>query len=172
MTPNYGDVPTWLATLGAGVAAYFAYGAYRIESARDERQNDLMERDQASRVGVWPEQRDNPETGHPGEAEWIWLRNASELPIHEVRLYSYAFIHPDTNTVSPDSVYELGTVGPSDAPLGRLVRIATRESYVYAVEFRDAAGATWHRDRNGVLAKGAVDDTPFEANYLPNWWDA
>lgn len=172
MNFDLGDVPTWVATLGAGVAAFYAYGAYKIESERDRRQSDMAEQEQASRVAVWPEQRDNPETGMPAEAEWIHLRNASQLPVYEARLFSYSYSPPESEAATAESVFPLGIVGPSDKPQAHFVKVSPRNSYQYAIVFRDAAGVTWHRDRRGVLKKGPLDEAGFEKSYLPSWWDA
>jgi hypothetical protein len=166
MAVDLGDVPTWLATLGAGVAAFYAYGAYTIESERDKRQSLTMQREQASRVAIWPEQLDNPHTGAPAEAECFWLRNASELPIHDVRVFSYSFRKPESDNVAPNSVYDLGIVGPTDHAVRRFVKFSPRDSYSYAVAFRDAAGAEWHRNRRGVLIEGDMDESSFKRGYL------
>lgn len=168
MAIDLGDVPTWLATLGAGVAAFYAYGAYKIESERDKRQSLLSQREQASKVAIWPEQLDNPHTGAPAEAECFWLRNASELPIHDARVFSYAFRKPESDDVTPESVYDLGIVGPTGSALRRFVKISPRDSYSYALSFRDAAGLVWHRTRMGALVEGDMDDSSFESRYLPD----
>lgn len=39
---DMGDAPTWLATIGAAVAAAFAYRAYQLETRRDTAARDLM----------------------------------------------------------------------------------------------------------------------------------
>jgi hypothetical protein len=171
MAIDLGDVPTWLATMGAGVAAFYAYGAYKIESERDKRQRLLLQREQASRVAIWPEQLENPQTGAPAEAECFWLRNASELPIHDTRVFAYAYRKPESDDVTAESVYDLGIVGPTDTALRRFVKISPRDSYSYALAFRDAAGVMWHRNRRGVLLEGDMDDSGFETRYLPEEGD-
>lgn len=166
MTPDLGDVPTWLATVGAGVAALFAYRAYKIESARDEMHALRLKEEQAASIAIWADRLPNPYTDAPGELECFRLRNASQLPVHDVRVLAFAFTWPNTEDVQPRSYFDVGTVPPNDKPELHMVEISQSVSYVYALQFRDAAGNIWHRDRRGILAEGALSTQGFRKNSL------
>ena len=166
MTPDFGDVPTWLATAGAGAAAFFAYGAYQIESRRDAAQASRLKQEQATSIAIWPEQLANPYTDAPGELECFRLRNASPLPVHDVRVFAYGYEWPDVDHVQPAAYFDVGTVPPSDKPSVRYVEISPAVTYVYALQFRDAGGNTWHRDRFGVLVEGPLSTEGFAKKVL------
>ena len=103
--------------VAAIVAAFYAAGAFRLESAREERWNDAQRRAQAALVAAWPAGdvgmarvgELNEETGKYPIAEWvtsasITLRNASEVPVTRVR--AQVLIEVTGDGVSDE--YELG----------------------------------------------------------------
>ncbi|MGH3815999.1 MAG: hypothetical protein ACRDUV_26720, partial [Pseudonocardiaceae bacterium] len=102
---DFGDVPTWLATAGAGVAAYFVYRAYKIESGRDARAELGRRQTQGSRVAVWAELHDDPASGEPFDAECFAMRNASELPVYDVEVFSYRFGWRTVDEHTADAVF-------------------------------------------------------------------
>jgi hypothetical protein len=154
-TVDWGDAPTLLATVGAGIAAFFAYKAYTIERIRDERAEGFQRRDQAEKVAVWRASTD-PFTEASPVPPVLAVRNASSLPVYSMQVFGYRWGGPDTAT-NPAVKLDIGLTPPGDAP--RLFALPTPGAfYVYAVEFRDAMGVFWHRDRHGVLAEGRHPD--------------
>ncbi len=176
----------WLAafaTLAAFAAAVFAgwYVArtYSLERTREaDRINDVR-RAQASLVSVWAESSLHTAYGEGGPATFsafidVYLRNASELPVHRLIVQLRArqadptkfWEYGDTEGVVEMSAYRLDTLPPNDEPT--LIRIASPQlaelanafeslpnqpSVVVAVSavFRDSAGRTWARRTDGVL---------------------
>jgi hypothetical protein len=156
---DFGDVPTWLATVGATAAAIFAYRAYRLENQRDLVAADLMRRGQASQVAVWVEYKRHPRTGEPDGADCFLIRNASQLPIYDVLVFSYSYERSDPEQVTPVARYEYAIVPPRPEPKLHIANAdGNRFLWVFAMQFKDAAGTTWHRDRHGVLQEGVLHD--------------
>jgi hypothetical protein len=155
---NWGDVPTWLATLGAFLAAAIAWRTFRHERRRDQ---DGELRAQANLVAAWLVSQ---------ETHWlndrtlgIAIRNASELPVYRVDVHLYnllecddpdgrAAIGPDDQPIS----FSLSVLGPSDEPLFfRWPSDAEVSSYGELwLSFVDAAGREWRRTPRGVLEPG------------------
>jgi hypothetical protein len=145
---DWGDVPTWLATAFAGIAAVFAYRAIALEFGR-ERQA------QASKVGVWSVDGEGETEPH------FALRNASELPVYETSVY--VFDEDFDETLVPVLQVFLGALAPSLEPV--VWPTAAGEPsrrYRYGVAFTDAAGKAWHRDATGRLREGEL---PSEAGF-------
>lgn len=159
MRLNLGDVPTWLATIGAAVAAYFAARAYLAERRRDDVAADILRQEQASQVAVWTEYRDHPHTGEPEAADCFRFRNASQLPIYDVCVFSYSYDKSsDFKTAVPVGRFRLGTIPPSPDARLRIAYLNNRCRWAFAIEFRDAAGVVWYRDLHGVLRHSKFPD--------------
>lgn len=156
--PDYGDVPTWLATLGAAAAAVFAAKAYRAEVDRDRRAELDLEQAQAARVAAW----DDEIIDLGGQNQWgldsiprVALRNASDLPVYDVVLFSYRYRCAEPTIRTPSGKWMVGVLPPGAEPLRRLpIEDTEQDSHLYVMQFRDAAGRTWHRDLEGVLRPG------------------
>lgn len=170
---DYGDVPTWLATSGAGLAVFFASRAYRAEVARDQRAEAMLAQSQAARIAVWDGESIDQRMQNPWGRESlprIMLRNASDLPVYEVRVFSYRFRWKEPAKISPSGEWSVGVLPPTTEPLPRLaVEDKDADSHVYAIEFRDAAGRVWHRDREGVLHEGPLTHEP--GSFTERLWD-
>lgn len=149
------------------VAAYYAYRAYGIESARDERLARALRQEQGSRVAIWAFHDPHPVTGAPAEVEGCELRNSSELPVYDTRIFSYRC--QATEPAKPANHYDLGTLRPDTSPRRIALCVDRQFSYVYAVQFRDASGQIWHRTRGGVLEEGPMPGRDlFDVKYFPD----
>lgn len=92
----WGDVPTWLSSLGgigaliaATIAARASLDVLRIESGRDTDAADKEERAQADLVAAWLDRKseDGPSPGFRG---WhIVVANASKVPVHGAVVATY-----------------------------------------------------------------------------------
>ena len=135
---DWGDFPTWL-TLVATLGVLIAVSALiRIQLAREPQR----EHEQAERVAAWT------------QAGRVTVLNGSDLPVWDVHIATAA---GETGSawgqhvaVVPPGAVEFATHLNADA--AGEVRIS----------FRDAAGARWRRDGNGVLvlvARGSGSST-------------
>ncbi|TYB94055.1 hypothetical protein FXF53_27415 [Micromonospora sp. WP24] len=166
---EWGDVPTWVgavASLGAltaaTVAARVAKRVYQIESERDQQaEADRREREleamraQASRVSAWWDTAyrvdDAGQRYSLGRAALV--RNASELPVHSVRVFfhapleggGYEHFGPAIKAVVPPGSVPIDVYPP--------VGLSSVESadVVVEIEFIDAGGLQWKRDTGGRL---------------------
>jgi hypothetical protein len=173
LATNWGDVPTWLgatasvgALLAAVAAAIIARRIYTIESERDRRaeldrneRRAAERRAQAEAVGAWADGSDESRT-------CIWVANGSQLPIWDVVVRVYVPSEPGRELGKLVTMASRQVVPPS----GGAVKLATvgpeaNESLV-EVEFRDASGVPWLRDRFGVLsAKGEAAWTTAQRSF-------
>lgn len=53
LPPDWGDIPTWLATLAASLAAAMAYRVYQVEAQRDRISEQERRSAQAAKVVAW-----------------------------------------------------------------------------------------------------------------------
>jgi hypothetical protein len=168
----YGDILPWvgplaavLAVIAASVASVFAVAAYRREVRRDEAREQVERSAQASLVAAWPVLFNfdgSRETGSSGYA----IRNASELPIRDVRItrlggdedFDPVATHLDLLLVPP-SVDPLWirdgqpyTLLPGEVAVhGAELPSSDGWSISLRLEFRDSADTLWARDREGRL---------------------
>lgn len=168
-TADWGDIPAWISAIGslgaliaAVLASLIALRIYRIESERDQRaESDRRERDlealraQASQVSAWWDTayRVSDEGQRYSLGRAALVRNASELPVHSVRVFfhvplaggGYEYFGPVIKAVvppRPDPVDVYPPLEPGDVePSNALVEI----------EFTDANGVQWKRDTSGRL---------------------
>lgn len=188
----WGDVATWalavislLAFLAATFAGIVAYDLLKIESARDraaaedrrlaaadrqraevERaaQREAKRRDQASKVTAWFDYYDK--SPQPDGRNMTWgaaIRNASELPIFDVRVFFYFVIdRQDGSAWETDmryaSIERFRVIPPEQTrhlELPKRVRDMVKECndnlYVVGLEFTDARGTRWMRNARGDL---------------------
>jgi hypothetical protein len=173
-TINYGDVPTWLATLGAFIAAVFAYKALSLERDRDYSREKDEKRQQAEAVSAW--------IGMPTSGSDVWtlfhptelpegqlppplgvvIGNASRQPVYDVQ----AFVHFSDGIDSRAGKWlllgGLSVLPPNgqtyiepeleDDNAGPFTYLDWRFADV-SVRFRDARGKTWIRDEAGFLER-------------------
>jgi len=155
---DWGDAPTWAATIGAVVAGVFAYRVLRIEQRRDARQDERDRRTQAELVTVW---LDLDHVRPPGSAALV-VGNSSTAGVYDV-----------TSWLAYEQTTDLVTNSPVVPPLGRttvelpilhLTTLGIDDFHITAenvgeywakvravVSFTDSAGQRWTRDRNGIL---------------------
>ncbi len=168
----YGDILPWVEPLGtvlavvaASVASVFAVAAYRREVRRDEAREQVERSAQASLVAAWPvlfNYDGSRDTGSSGYA----IRNASELPIRDVRI---TWLGGDKDFDPVATHIDLPLVPPSVDPLwirdgqpytllpgevavhGADLPSSGRWSSLFRLQFRDSADTLWARDREGRL---------------------
>lgn len=168
---DWGDVPTWVAGLIASAALYAAWRAgstaqrlLKVEEGREDRaeRTDLERRAteeraaQADLVAAWIDRR---AVGPKDALRWAWglvVRNGSPLPIWDVTAETYA---PDgelrgvdqMSLVPPDEVFRKW-----NTDLRNQHEDEDPPAFVVAISFRDAAGRTWKRSKEGVLSQTGV----------------
>jgi len=170
---DWGDAPTWLAggvALAALVAAWRA-GSIAAELLRVEqrREDDRARRDassQASLVSAWIDvgyRRDELDNPTAVESLTCFVRNASELPVHDVKVYP--LLDRRDRTTGGDWVARLDwpILPPTDQPLSKpilgpvvsLVDSAAGNADIAVrckITFTDSSGTRWVRDPSGELA--------------------
>jgi hypothetical protein len=188
---SWGDVPTWvlaittlLAFLAAAFAGLVAYNLLKVETARDlkaakegllaaadrkraedERavQLEANRRAQASKVTAW---FDRWVEDYRGDVWGAAVRNASELPILDVRV-SYYWVNdprdgsPWTTEQRYASVDRIRMIPPGKTEYHelpeRVISMAeecSTQVYLVGIEFTDANGIGWRRDERGALHGG------------------
>jgi hypothetical protein len=185
-----GDVATWISAAAnvatvilATIAAGVGYRVYKVESGRDARAElDRRERTaderraQASLVSVWYGRSPESRSEQRGRMTWIlydwggWIVNASETPVYDAVLRFYrlatdgmghASWQADLIKVVPPYRGELLVPRGDNAP-NDLTDAECHGDLEVSLEFRDAAGRYWLRDRHGFLhelPRAAQDDT-------------
>ncbi|MEW2382307.1 hypothetical protein AB0873_09475 [Micromonospora sp. NPDC047707] len=172
-----GDVATWLSAFAnvatvilALAAAVVGYRVYKVESGRDARAElDRRERaaderrSQAALVSVWYGRSDTPmrDVGPWPIYVWGgWIANASYSPIYDVRV---VFHRPAVENVTPGGSWTGDVIKVVPPHRGELfVRIGdeapedltdseVQNDLDVSLEFRDAGGRYWLRDRHGYL---------------------
>jgi hypothetical protein len=102
---DWGDVPTWigavatmLAFIAAWVAARAAWRVLELERTRDRLRREVEDRVQADRVAAWPSLGpSNPDDPDSPEVWGATVRNASELPVYQVKV-EFQSISPTRGT--------------------------------------------------------------------------
>lgn len=176
LPPNWGDIPTWLATIAATTAGIVAYRVYRIEAQRDRISEWERRSAQAAKVATWYGSRQRQVTQRRGDsvqtytlAEPVWgafLRNASDLPVSDLVInFYFPGKNDSTETWNIHTINKL-TLPPNDAPIHleideTALRLYSDERKMDAfhrveIEFTDSQGIRWHRDVKGRL-KGIKD---------------
>lgn len=162
-------LPEWIealstaaAFLAAMVAAWYAVGAFRLETRRERRWVRAQRSAQASLVAGWIGVRPDDKFWSPR----LVIRNASDLPVNKVR----ACVWIDRE---PVAIIDIGPAPPGAEPTfhwllpeleiklrqvaeasGSFARISV------ALSFTDSANRAWNRNRAGNLRPG-----------LPLWSD-
>jgi arabinogalactan oligomer/maltooligosaccharide transport system substrate-binding protein len=162
---NWGDVPSWITTVGglfalifAATAALAARRIYLIESQRDTvnaaermQEAEARRRTQAALVSAWCGSRpvDNK------SLEWgIFIRNASETPVHQARVSVVKEHDPDTRSdfgivVLPPTAEP--AFYPNDIWSAILQDKFPATNFRVEMSFTDSAGVRWLRDGEGRL---------------------
>lgn len=169
-----GDVATWVSAVAsvatailALAAAIVGYRVYKVESGRDARaEQDRRERaaderrSQASLVSAWYGR--SAEAGS-GFSPWPtyywggWIVNASDSPIYDAVVTFYLSGTGKQSTWSGGLIKVLPPyrgeqfVDVGDDAREQLTDEERQNSIEVSLEFRDAAGRRWLRDRNGYL---------------------
>lgn len=173
------EFPAWLeagatlAAVGAAiVAGFYAARAFGLEFAREERWEDQQQAAQASLVAAWPTLPHFRSLGGERRIHAVegLVRNASELPVRDVRIVFYVTWR-DSESGQHKDVEALGEahlsyLGPNQEAQkfgyfaldqkggGKTLPAPMDESVELNVEtfFRDSAGVGWFRDLDGRLA--------------------
>ncbi len=150
-----------------------------LRAAQDERERQDTERReaQAHQVAAWFGSDSDPEDTGKLQQEWgAFVRNASLLPVFDVRVF-FHFVQ-ELSSGRPDarglSWYPIDRGGPIEPirvlPPGerRFVQIPEEirgmsdrcdaQTYVVAIHFTDAAGIRWVRDGRGELLDVKIDE--------------
>jgi hypothetical protein len=154
----WGDVPTWIAGVVAGltlaaaiVAAVMTARVYQLERNRDlyadADRAEAAERDlrsQAALVSAWLD------TSAPRRVPAVLIRNASDLPV-----YSCSLLLQGSDGLK--LIAELQVVPPTSQPVELpAVNLPTDEhasTSPVTLRFTDARGMTWQRDLSGELSR-------------------
>lgn len=172
LSPAWGDIPTWLATIAATAAGIVAYSVYRIEAQRDRISDAERRSTQAAKIAAWYGSRpqhvtrrigDSVQTSTSPEPVWgAFLRNASDLPVSDVTV-EFHFPSSASDPAETWNIHtiEKGTLPPNDTPIHLTIdeaalRIYSDDPRVDAfhrveIEFTDTQGVRWHRDVKGRL---------------------
>jgi hypothetical protein len=186
---SWGDAPTWvlaittmLAFLAAAFAGLVAYDLVKIENARDlkaaderllaadERERARQERAaqreadrraQANQVAAWFDYYMEP--AMPSYRWGAAIRNASELPILDLRVFFYWVNDAGdgsswTTSLRFASIERIRVVPPGrtrhlDLPQQICAQAdeCNDQVYLVGIEFTDAKGIRWIRDERGAL---------------------
>lgn len=168
----WGDIPTWLTSIGSLGALIFAVIAavYTKRTFDGERKRDLdvanarldqdayLRRSQAALVSAWwGRSLESTVASQSTDSGWgAYLRNASEAPIYKAQMtvshsnmqlgrsaMSYPVVAPDPSSVF--SAIQLPTGNASGSHGDPLT------DYRVSLRFTDAAGLRWIRDEYGAL---------------------
>lgn len=173
-----GDVATWLSAAASAAtlilalaAAIVGYQVYKVESGRDARaESDRRDRtlderrSQASVVSTWYGRSKSATTMFKGSGwstySWgAWVVNASDSPIYDAIIRFYHHDPEGTDVTSwpsklirvvPPYRGEMYVDVGNDARK-RLTDDEWKGNLDVSLEFRDAAGRYWLRDRHGYL---------------------
>lgn len=154
-----------LATVGAlvaaSVAAIYAARVYRREVVRDERIERREWQAQASLVAAWLAV--GPVRSRSGTSTKfaLWVRNASELPVTDVRVEHYL-----NAPVSGPDVVDMYTVGPARDPVYLVMAVPDAEPNLgVLLEFVDSSGQRWARYPDGTLTALQPNARAIEPTY-------
>ncbi|MFK3677074.1 hypothetical protein ACI2IP_05050 [Microbacterium sp. NPDC090218] len=148
-------ITTALAAIAAMVAGYFAWGAYKLERAREKRVSENLKRQQAEMVSAWTVVRQGPD----GESHIeLHVQNLASAPVYEVRLgveIGTTCVYGGWARVLPPSARDPLLVRVADRGLeswrdwvrGR----ATKTAPYVEITFCDTAGTWWLRETGGAL---------------------
>lgn len=178
---EWGDVPTWVSSVGglgalfaASFAAWRSHGLFQIESNRDKEARERDERAQADLVAAWLDRRPPPDGMFP---TWhIIIGNGNKVPMYAVQVLVIAGTATDGSNVIRRSFPVLqpgeelsfireGLLDSITLPLAQKEAMNLKnalkgdESAVIAMcqvwtTFRDASGVNWTRSNDGILRRG------------------
>lgn len=173
LPPNWGDIPTWLATTAATAAGIVAYRVYQIEAHRDRLSEKERRSAQAAKVAAWYGSRQRDVTLGIGDSvqthtvpQPVWgafLRNASDLPVSDVtvKFYFPALGADDSAETWNIHTITMQVLPPNDTPIHREIDEIALRAYSedpkmdafhrVEIEFTDTQGVRWHRDIKGRL---------------------
>ncbi|WP_170323511.1 DUF1416 domain-containing protein [Cryptosporangium phraense] len=158
---DYGDVPTWISSVGgllslvaAGTAAWIAWKLLVTERTRDRQAADDARRAQAGLIAAWiPDATDRE--GLDQATIRVLVRNNSTLPVYRV-LVAIVVRSDDGFTEVASSGGPQGRFREFAAPGDNEIRVmvpATTNRRRVVLTFRDAAGVEWRRDHDGALTE-------------------
>jgi|HubBroStandDraft_4_1064222.scaffolds.fasta_scaffold14219_3 hypothetical protein len=157
---------TSVLALFAVVTSVFAYLAFRAQAAevqllQRERRREAIERRraQASKIILWEHRITTHAVGRQAEdSVTANLRNASELPIYDVR-FAWQIDGATQAWIDRGTPLLPGETDSDSKP----VPIGPPHAFGTCVEFRDAAGVRWQLKANGSLNE---DDRPSAADIM------
>lgn len=149
----WGDVPTWIGSIGTLLtllaAIYAGRQAARVleierdrdKVAADERSSALQDarKSQASKVSAWVETPSG--IGHVAR---LAVRNTSELPV-------YSFEASIERGATSSSIFSRPIVPPGAEPVLYALTLPDLDGSDVAISFVDSLGARWRRHPSGLL---------------------
>jgi hypothetical protein len=152
LPPNWGDIPTWLAVViaavGGGIALFQLRGQQEVlkQDAGDRR------RAQAARVFISAPREPDPPVDPP-EKVYPQVRNASDFPIYEAKLW----YRLPGGLSKPEYV---GTILPGEDPCGKDQDFPPQDARAHTIlTFRDANNVCWIRMPGGFLEEQSAPAT-------------
>ena len=179
---DWGDAPTWIA---GGIALLALMAAWRAGSIAAEllrverrREDDRAKREagaQASLVSAWIEvgyERDEFDSPTAVESLTCFVRNASQVPVHDVKVIPLLDRRSKTRNGREwiAAHLEFPTLPPTDQPVTKPIRGPVVSSVNSAaedaqialrctIEFTDSSGIRWVRYPNGELTVDTAYDS-------------
>lgn len=174
---DWGDVPTWLATIGAIVAAFFAGWALRVEMRRDDHRQAVEDKAgqealkaQAATVAAWPTSELIYEDAGPGVPSqlrrrfsgWIGgvrVQNTSDVPVYKMTIIlwragtheaeTFLQVVPPGLLEVPEKQFQVHTEHWRRKADGQTEYAF--EDYQVEIVFTDASNRRWRRQSDGRL---------------------
>ena len=179
---DWGDAPTWiaggialLALAAAWRAGSIAAALLRVERRREDDRAKREASSQAALVSAWIEvgyERDELDNPIAVESLTCFVRNASPLPVHDVKVIPLLDRRSETRTGREwiAANLELPTLPPADQPVTTpirgpvvsLVDSAAEEARIAVrctIEFTDSSGTRWVRYPSGELSTDPAYDS-------------
>lgn len=178
---DWGDAPTWIvggiALLALGAAwraGSIAAELLRVEQRREDDRAKREASSQASLVSAWIDvayERDELDNPISVESLTCFVRNASPVPVHDVKVIPLLDRRSTTRNGREwiAANLEFPTLPPTDQPLTRPIRgpvvsvvdSAAEDAKIAVrctIEFTDSSGTRWVRYPNGELTVDSAYD--------------
>jgi len=166
---DWGDVPTWLASIFGAGAFGGALLLFRVEARRDKRQQELSIQSQAELVTAWIKKK-------PGfHSLQLCIQNSSKACAYELYV-AYEVPGKILGYVLYDVAKPQSDAAVFDVPV-HVIEADYDDSALRGysgnirpvIYFRDSANRQWKRDYNGYLSRIDADEMGYRAAY--GWFE-